>query len=98
MIGAANGLASALLFRGQRSKATPVLVAGRSHDGDALEQKPVLDVPLKLVEERLRANRNDPLGQHVYLHKGIGNQAIRFRNIPSVVQWVVAFFISCGRR
>jgi hypothetical protein len=36
--------------------------------------------------------------QHVYLHKGIGNQAIRFRNIPSVVQWVVAFFISCGRR
>jgi hypothetical protein len=41
---------------------------------------------------------NDPLGQHVYLHKGIGNQAIRFRNIPSVIRWVVAFFISCGGR
>jgi hypothetical protein len=62
-----------------------------------LEQKPVLDIPLKFVEERLRASPNDPLGQSVYLNKGVSNQAIRFRNIPSVIQWV-AYFINCGGR
>jgi hypothetical protein len=51
---------------------------------DAFEQKPVLDIPLKFVEERLRASRNDRLRQSVYLNKGISNQAIRFRDIPSM--------------
>ena len=66
-----NGLTSTLLFWNQRSKATPVLLAGRSHDGDAFEQKPVLDIPLKFVEERLLRAGNDPLGQRFYLNKGI---------------------------
>jgi hypothetical protein len=82
-----SGLASPLLFWNQGSKATSVLLAGRSHDGDALEQKPVLDIPLKFVEERFRASGNDLLGQCVYLNKSITNQATRFLNIPSVIQW-----------
>ena len=90
-------LASALLFWNQGSKAMPVLLAGRSHDGEALEQKPILDIPLKFVEERLRASGNDLLGQCVYLNKSITNQAIRFLNIPYVIQ-CVDYFISCGGR
>lgn len=76
----------ALLFWKQRSKPTPVLLTGRAHDGDASKQKPVLDIPLKFVEEGLRASRNELFGQGVYLNKSVTNQAIRFLNIPSVIQ------------
>jgi hypothetical protein len=48
-------------------------------------------IPLKFVEERLRARREYLLGQRVYLNKGITNQAIRFLNIPSVIHWVKLF-------
>ena len=81
-----SGLESALLFWSQCSKATPVFLAGRAHDSDAFEQKPVLDIPLKFVEERLRASGNDLLGQRVYLNQGSTNQAVRFLNIPTVIQ------------
>jgi len=81
-----SGLASALLFRKQRSKATPVLLTGRAHDGDAPKHKPVPDIPLKFVEESLRASGNELLGQGVYLEQSIANEATRFLNIPSVIQ------------
>lgn len=81
-----SGLESALLFWKQRSKATPVLLTGRAHDGDASKQKTAFDIPLKFVEEGLRASGNELLGQGVYLQQSITNQAIRFLNIPSVIQ------------
>lgn len=76
----------ALFFGSQRAKATPVLFAGRAHDGHTFEQKAVLDIPLKFVEQRLGASRYNLLGQRVNLNEGVANQAVRFLNLPSIVQ------------
>lgn len=76
----------ALFFGSQGAKATPVFLAGRADDGHTFQQKPVLDVALKFIEQRLRASGDDLLGQRVYLDEGIANQAVRLLNFPSIIQ------------
>lgn len=78
---------SALPFLKQRSKATPVLLTGRAHNGDAPKQKPIPDIPLKFVEESLCPSGNELLGHGIYLNKCITNQAIRFLYVPAVIQY-----------